>query len=233
MVDPRARAETVDYDTDPARSQTGVLEKYRFGDDMHREVADRIAAERLGTVLHVGCGRGTLGRLLLDVGAGILGFDASPTMLRMAPGPRVRGDARSLPFADESFDCAAALYMLYHLPDPPVVIAECRRVLKPGGLFIACAPSRNYYPELLPYLPEEFLTFDAEIAPELIGEHFQEVELDRWDLPYYRLPDREAVELYLYGHQYPKDVVERAAGRVEAPLTVTARGAMVYAHKRR
>lgn len=234
MVDPKARPIPVDYDTDPGRSRTEVLEKYGFGGDIHEDVAARITAKRLSPVLDVGCGRGRLIRLLRDLGVAVVGFDASPTMLRAAPGPRVREDAGALPFTDESFQGAAALYMLYHLPDPQVTLAECHRVLKPGGLFVACSPSRHDDPELAPYLPEEPpVTFDAESGPGMIGEHFQDIELDQWDLPYYRLPDREAVVKYLYSRQYSRAVADRVADQVDLPITVTKRGAIIYGYKRK
>ena len=234
MVDPAARPAPVDYDTDPGRWQTfGALTQHRFGEDIHGDVAGRIAAEGAAPVLDVGCGRGALLQPLRDLGVPAIGFDASPTMLGAAPGLRVRGDARFLPFADASFGSVAALYMLYHLPDPRLVIAEGHRVLKPGGLFAASAPSRNNDPELKPYLPEEALsTFDAESRLKLVADQFQDVDVDRWDLPYYRLPDKEAVAQYIYGHQFSRDVAERVADQVELPLTLTKRGAIIYGYKR-
>ena len=234
MVDPKARPVPVDYDENPDRFLSGAARKYELGGDIHEDVAKRIAGERLVPVLDVGCGSGLLIRPLADLGAPAIGFDASATMLKAAPGARVRGDARSLPFGDESFKSAAALYMLYHMPDPRLVIAECHRVLQPGGLFVACAPSRYNDPEFAPHLPDEApMTFDAESAPEMIGEYFQDVEPDRWDLPYYILPDREAVVEYLYGRQHSRAVANRVAVQVDLPLTVTKRGAVIYAYKRR
>ena len=170
---------------------------------------------------------------LRDLGVAVIGLDSSPTQLANAPDTRVRGDARSLPFADESFNTGAALYMLYHLPEPQVVIAECYRVLRKGGLFAACAPSRYDDPELSHFLSDKPpSTFDAESGIEMVGELFQDVDVDAWDLPYYRLPDKAGVELYLYGHQYPRDVARRVADQVELPLTVTKRGAIIYGYKR-
>ncbi len=55
------------------------------------------------------------------------------------------GDARSLPFADESFDVVLLLGPLYHLgeaEDRARAIGEARRVCRPGGLVLAAAISR-------------------------------------------------------------------------------------------
>jgi ubiquinone/menaquinone biosynthesis C-methylase UbiE len=43
-------------------------------------------------------------------------------------------DARRLPFDDGQFDAVFSHAMLEHLPDPVSVLAEMRRVLRPGGL---------------------------------------------------------------------------------------------------
>jgi SAM-dependent methyltransferase len=43
-----------------------------------------------------------------------------------------------LPLADDSADLVYARQVLHHAADLPRVLAECRRVLKRGGTFIAC-----------------------------------------------------------------------------------------------
>ena len=50
------------------------------------------------------------------------------------------GDVTDLPFDDESFDVAHCHAVLMHVPDTPAVLAEVKRVLKPGGL-VACRES--------------------------------------------------------------------------------------------
>lgn len=51
----------------------------------------------------------------------------------------------SLPLADNSFDLAFSIYVLEHLSDPPAFVGELRRVLRPGGLFLALTPNRYHY----------------------------------------------------------------------------------------
>jgi glycogen(starch) synthase len=88
---------------------------------------------------------------VLDVGGGYGRFagplskrhevtllDVSPEMLAEArqrhPGLRVvQGDARALPFPDESFDAVLAFDLLPHLPDLEEALRELRRVARPGG----------------------------------------------------------------------------------------------------
>jgi ubiquinone/menaquinone biosynthesis C-methylase UbiE len=109
-------------------------------------------------VLELGCGAGgALVPLARAVGSAgrVVGLDLSPGMLRMAASrigragladtaELVVADATSVPFADASFD---ALFMsftleLFDTPEIPHVLAECRRVLRPGGRIGVVALSR-------------------------------------------------------------------------------------------
>ena len=233
--DHRPRPEPLDYDTDPDRFRITSLAAKRFGlaGDVHEDVAGRFAEEGVDYVLDVGCGNGRLLDLLRNAGIATVGLDASPTMLRAASGPRVFGDARKLPLPANTFGGAAALYMLYHLEDPAQAVAECHRVLRPGGLFAACAPSRYDSPELESVLPGYGVpsTFDSENAPDIIGSVFGQTEIDAWDGPYVHLPDREALALFLQGRRLSPSAAERASNTIDTPLTLTKRGAIIYARK--
>ena len=84
------------------------------------------------------CGHGNVTALLARAGASVTGLDFSPAMLGMAraaiPGVSfVEGDAMALTFDDASFDAVTIGFGMPHVPDPPQVIAEARRVLRPGG----------------------------------------------------------------------------------------------------
>ena len=234
-ADHRPRPEPFDYDTNPERFRVNSLAAKQFGlaEDVHEDVADRFADEGIDRVLDVGCGQGKLLRPLQNLGISAVGLDASLTMLKDAPGSRVFGDARMLPFPENTFGGAAALYMLYHLEDPVQAVDECHRVLRPGGLFAACAPSRHDSPELRSVIPGYGVpsTFDSENAPEIIGSVFGEIELDAWEGPYVHLPDREALTLYLRGRRLSPTAADRASDAIDTPLTLTKRGAIIYARK--
>jgi SAM-dependent methyltransferase len=47
-----------------------------------------------------------------------------------------RGDARSLPYADHTFDAAYLVTVLGEIPDQPAALRELRRVLKPDGRLV-------------------------------------------------------------------------------------------------
>ena len=209
-----------DYDDDPGRWASHDFSTQKFG-DVHEGVAERIRVENLAPVLDVGGGDG---RLELHV-PGII-VDTSPTQLSRAPHPKVRADALQLPFPDNCAGAVTMLWMLYHLDNPHAAIVEARRVLKPGGLFVACAPSRFNEPELTD--GNEPTPFDSEDAPAIVASVFGDVEVDAWDAPMTYLETREQVLQRCRAHQLPAT----AADRVTAPVWITQRGCLVYAYKR-
>src|SRR4051812_25464238 len=218
-----------DYDDNQDRWQTNVSVRRRFtARDVHEPCAARIVAENLTPVLDVGCGDGELHRKLPN-GWPWVGADASPTMLARAPRPSTLADARRLPFPDNTFGAVAMLWMLYHLPDPEPAVAEARRVLKPGGLFMASTNSDFDSPELAHVWQLEPTTFSKEAAPDIVGRHFDDVELDEWDGPFVHLPDTDAVRDYLVGRLMPSADAAAAALQVATPLDVTKRGVLVFA----
>ncbi len=98
---------------------------------------------RQGRVLEVGVGTG----LVLPSYAAhlqVTGIDFSDEMLAKAQDKVARKglthvtelrqmDARSLDFADASFDTVVAMYLVSVVPEPERVVAEMARVCRPGG----------------------------------------------------------------------------------------------------
>ncbi len=78
----------------------------------------------------------------------------------------IQGDATAMPFEDATFSAALCCTMLHHVPSPTMqdkLLAEVRRVLKPGGMF-AGVDSRqsvgmrllHIYDTLVPVDPDTF-----------------------------------------------------------------------------
>lgn len=213
-----------DYDTDPERWANRPPEAIALG-DVHGAIAERILAEGLSPVVDIGSGYGRLGDELKGYPS-YLGIDMSPTQISRSTQPVLMANANHLPIRDESAGAVAALYMLYHLDEPLIAIREAHRVLKRGGLFVACSPARNDSPEVQP--EQEPSTFDAEDAPAIVGQVFDDVEVEIWDAPMLTLRDRNAVRLYLTSRMADPAL----ADRVETPVTITKRGSIVWGRKR-
>lgn len=224
-----------DYDADPERFRlaTRVTRQHLTSP---RSLHDLLAGQLVGIgarrVLDIGCGEGAL-RAALPARPGSLavGLDASATMLGAHPPPVVQADAFALPFPPGVFDAAVAVDVLDHLGDPTGAIGEARRVLAPGGWFVAATASRHDSPELANVWRPPPASFDAEDGPGLVASVFGEVEVERWDAPLVRLPDRGAVRDYLVARFVAPEVAGAAAGQVTTPVTITKRGALIHARK--
>lgn len=93
--------------------------------------------------LDVGTGTGNLAGRFVRAGVKMSGFDQSLEMLRQCrrKHPEVEtkiGTFFAFPFLENRFDFAVSSYALHHLTDEqkPLALAECRRVLKPGGRLV-------------------------------------------------------------------------------------------------
>jgi ubiquinone/menaquinone biosynthesis C-methylase UbiE len=103
------------------------------------------------TVLDVGCGPGTdlpaLAHAVTSAGS-VIGIDHAETFVESArnrvadtPWVAVRvGDAHQLPLGDNSVDRARTDRVIQHVEDPTAVLAEFRRVLRPGGVAAITEP---------------------------------------------------------------------------------------------
>jgi SAM-dependent methyltransferase len=144
---PDVWATVADLDVTTQERLAGVLET-RGADPKQQEMRRAFLAgldlAAPADVLEVGCGTGVLTRLLaaLPQVRTVVGVDLAESLVEkareLAPGLRFeRADARSLPFADASFDVAVFDSTLSHVPEPERALGEAFRVLRPGGLLAA------------------------------------------------------------------------------------------------
>jgi SAM-dependent methyltransferase len=115
---------------------------------LHRVLAEHLPAT--GSVLDLGCGDGrTIGTWIHDRVGRYTGVDVSGTAIERARGLGLDAhrieDASRLPFDDASFDAVVCLEVLEHLFAPHEAAAEARRVLRPGGVFLATVPNVAYW----------------------------------------------------------------------------------------
>ncbi|WP_157962003.1 class I SAM-dependent methyltransferase [Acuticoccus kandeliae] len=96
------------------------------------------------SVLDVCCGTGDLAIALTEAGADVTAVDFVLPMAAMARDKAsdahiAVGDGEALPFAASKFDVVTCSFGLWHMPTPELALAEARRVLKPGGLYLYTA----------------------------------------------------------------------------------------------
>jgi SAM-dependent methyltransferase len=184
--DMSGRALTADFDHDPERFAANQLATQSFSmiSDVHDRVADRLAKIVSGPILDLGGGNGTLATSLIKHGRTAVVVDRAD-YVHSAPRPAVQADATQLPFRSESFAAVAALWMLYYLDRPEDALTEAVRVLRSGGILVACTSSRYNDPEFVSVLPDwgKPFSFDAETAAAIIADYFTITEVIRWDTP--------------------------------------------------
>ena len=120
--------------TDPSRLQArrslwARREGPRIG-DVEIDLLTELAPSR---VVEVGCGPGDFAERMAGAGWEVVAFDQSEQMVALARARGVDarvGDVRAIPFPDDAFDVAVANFMLYHVSDVDVALAELARVAR-------------------------------------------------------------------------------------------------------
>ena len=177
---------------------------YRWaeGPNPHELTFRAIAEVAPARVLEVGSGPGELSQRIRDeLGADVVAVDISPRMVELTRARGVEaivGDVQELPFEDESFDCAVAAWMLYHVPDVERGIRELARVLRPGGRLVAVTNGNDHWDGLRGLVTDlrVELCFAAENAEELLGRSFAQV--DRRDATgWIVFPDRPTAQAFV------------------------------------
>jgi 2-polyprenyl-6-hydroxyphenyl methylase / 3-demethylubiquinone-9 3-methyltransferase len=117
------------------------------------EYFDRINPEWRGMdVLDLGCGVGFMAEVLAKRGAHVLGIDPSAKALDAARAHAAiqnldityrQGSGEAIPMDTATVDRVVCVDVLEHVQNPERVVAECRRVLRPGGLFFFDTINRN------------------------------------------------------------------------------------------
>jgi SAM-dependent methyltransferase len=132
-------------------------------------------------VLDLGCGTGDLARALAAAGFRVAGCDIAGQMLaraarqregcagwvRLAPG------WRRLPFASAAFDVVVAASVLEYVAEPAVVLRECARVLRPGGVVLYTVPDLRH--------PVRWAEWCAQRLAWVTGGPSREGRRSRWD----------------------------------------------------
>lgn len=167
------------------------------GERFMPEVAGQIAFEHLHRyhfaakfcagkqVLDVACGEGYGSQILSGVASGVTGIDISADAVAHAEGrygsERLRfieASAALLPLEDDSMDVVVSFETIEHHDQHEEMLAEIRRVLRPGGVMILSSPNKQYYSiepgYSNPYHVKEL--FRHELVA-LVGRHFPQQQV--------------------------------------------------------
>jgi SAM-dependent methyltransferase len=98
------------------------------------------------TVLDVACGPGLVVAAFARVVRHATGIDVTPAMLARAREVTAalgnvtldQGDVLPLPYPDAAFSIVVSRFAFHHFADPRAVLAEMRRVCRPGGRVVVC-----------------------------------------------------------------------------------------------
>ena len=117
-------------------------------------------------ILDVGCGSGTLAKFWRERGYNITGLDFSDKSLKITRSKGiycVKGDAKRLPFKDNTFDLVYSDGLLEHFIDPKPILAECFRVSRKYVLTIVPRNTLyNWIHNLIIKPPKEYKKKDSE-----------------------------------------------------------------------
>jgi SAM-dependent methyltransferase len=144
-------------------------------------------------LLDLGSARGDVCFLLAPLVREAIGIDASPKALEIAERERARrglrnvrfvqGDVAELaPLPDASVDVAGAFDLLEHVDDATVrqMLGALRRVLRPGGVFVAYTPNREHYVERMKAHNVVLAQFPEHIAVRRPAEIRRLLEEEGW-----------------------------------------------------
>lgn len=159
----------------------GLNRVISFGIDVkwRKKVLKMVSAKNPQTILDIATGTGDLAILMAQTGAGeIIGADISEGMMEVGRkkvternlDSRIKlvyGDSENLPFEDNYFDAITVAFGIRNFETLEKGLAEIRRVLKPGGVFVILETS---VPTKFPF--KQGYAFYTKFILPLIGKLF-------------------------------------------------------------
>lgn len=97
-----------------------------------------------GRLLEIGCGGGAAMQFMKQKGWDVAGldFDEGAVSNARSKGLDVRqGQLSAQAFADDCFDAVVMSHVIEHVPAAGELLAECRRILKKGGVLVVLTPN--------------------------------------------------------------------------------------------
>ena len=190
-----------------------------------------IAEVRPTRVLDAGCGSGDFASLL--TAPDVRCVDLSPVAVDAAHAKGLNADVadiQNLPFPDGSFDVAVANWVLYHVRERALAVAELARVLAPAGRFVGCYNAPGHLQELWSTVGVSVAAddFNADNGPAELQRSFSRVQVREahgevlWEA-------RERLQTYLDAYQKMYGSLTAPAGPY--PFRATRRNVVLVADR--
>jgi len=163
------------------------------------ELRHTLLGDLEGEVLEIGAGTGA-SLPHYERAARVVALEPDPSMAKRLPDKVaaarvpveiVAGSAEDVPYPDESFDAVVSTFMLCSVADPPAVLAEAHRVLRPNGKLVLLEHVRGEgrtarWQELLTPLHRRIAGnchLNRDTRGFVAGARFDTTRVDRTDLP--------------------------------------------------
>jgi 2-polyprenyl-6-hydroxyphenyl methylase/3-demethylubiquinone-9 3-methyltransferase len=184
-----------------------------FGGDERSDLFRRLAGGPGRRILDLGCRYGALTRAYAE-GNEVVGVDVDKDALaeaaKLGIETRWADVEEPLPFEDASFDVVVAGELIEHLRDPDRLVAEVRRLLRPGGTFAGSVPNffrlRNRLAMLigrpLDHDPTHLHVFAPRDVHRLLAG-FEDVQLHFIASRFLRLSPRLAANIVVFSARKP------------------------------
>ena len=174
------------------------------------EMASRVPATNINSVLELACGTGRVTRHLrgrMPSSVRLVASDLSPDMLEVAKSKLMNSDAvevvvadmQNLPFESNVFDVVVCQFGIMFPPDKQKVFDEAYRVLRSDGLFLFSTWDKTDHVGIFK------LVYNEHVLPFFAGE-----DLSRFLVPF-SLYDPDQLKAFLSSSHFSNPKIERVS----------------------
>lgn len=132
-------------------------------------------------ILDIGCGDGSISKLLFQQRKIDVGLDSNPQAVKQCSHSGVyrkvvKANASKMPFKNNSFQTVISNSTFEHIKNDTQAIAEAARVLTPKGCLLITVPSKRFQAVIKQILnnPQEFKNFNQRL------HHFHYYDIKEW-----------------------------------------------------
>ncbi len=163
------------------RLVTSVASEYTLYEHLHRYAATQ-SIGRNKTVLDIASGEGYGSFLLSEFAAYVYGVDIADTAVKHAQEKYAtkrsnltfkQGSTSNIPLETGTIDVVVSFETIEHHDEHEQMIAEIKRVLKPGGLLVISSPNKTVYSKVVRENPYHVKELEFEEFEAFMKSHFK------------------------------------------------------------